>query len=87
VQAEVDAVLGSRRHPTLADFQALRYVMRCVCESMRLYPHPPVLLRRATGPDVLPGGYEVAAGQDVMISVYNIHHRCGHTAHLGCIAG
>jgi carotene epsilon-monooxygenase len=25
-------------------------------------------------PDVLPGGYEVAQGQDVMISVYNIHH-------------
>lgn len=36
---------------------------RCVNESMRLYPHPPVLLRRAIVPDVLPGGYEVAAGQ------------------------
>lgn len=50
------------------------YIMRCVNESMRLYPHPPVLLRRALVPDVLPGGYEVPAGQDVMISVYNIHH-------------
>jgi carotene epsilon-monooxygenase len=38
---------------------ALRHVTRCVCESMRLYPHPPVLLRRALVPDVLPGGYEV----------------------------
>ena len=25
-------------------------------------------------PDELPGGYKVGAGQDVMISVYNIHH-------------
>jgi hypothetical protein len=45
-----------------------------VAESMRLYPHPPVLLRRALVPDTLPGGYEVPQGQDVMISVYNIHH-------------
>lgn len=51
-----------------------RYIARCVAESMRLYPHPPVLLRRALVPDTLPGGYEVPRGQDVMISVYNIHH-------------
>lgn len=51
-----------------------RYVARCVAESMRLYPHPPVLLRRALAPDTLPGGYQVPARQDVMISVYNIHH-------------
>lgn len=35
---------------------ALKYVMRCVNESMRLYPHPPVLLRRAMVQDELPGG-------------------------------
>ena len=34
---------------------ALKYVMRCVNESMRLYPHPPVLLRRALVEDELPG--------------------------------
>ena len=51
-----------------------RYIARCVAESMRLYPHPPVLLRRALVPDTLPGGFEVPQGQDVMISVYNIHH-------------
>lgn len=33
----------------------LKYVMRCVNESMRLYPHPPVLLRRAIVEDELPG--------------------------------
>jgi len=73
-QEEVDRVMGERTQPTMADFQALKYVMRCVNESMRLYPHPPVLLRRAVIPDTLPGGYEVSVGQDVMISVYNIHH-------------
>ncbi len=59
VQAEIDAVLQDRAMPNFTDYTNLRYVTRCVCESMRLYPHPPVLLRRATMPDVLPGGYEV----------------------------
>ena len=41
-------------HPA-EDYMALKYCMRCVNESMRLYPHPPVLLRRAMVPDELPG--------------------------------
>ncbi len=45
--------------PNMAQYGQLAYVMRCVCESMRLYPHPPVLLRRAKVADTLPGGYEV----------------------------
>lgn len=49
-------MLGERPLPELADIPALGYVMRCINESMRLYPHPPVLLRRAQAPDVLPGG-------------------------------
>lgn len=67
--AEADAVFG----PALAaggpgvgaaTAMALPYVYRCVAESMRLYPHPPVLIRRATSDDTLPGGQPVAAGQD-----------------------
>lgn len=73
-QQEVDEVLGDRQQPNMQDYAKLKYVMRCVNESMRLYPHPPVLLRRAMVQDELPGGYTVHRGQDVMISVYNIHH-------------
>ncbi|GJN20042.1 hypothetical protein PR202_gb07365 [Eleusine coracana subsp. coracana] len=32
-----------------------------------------VLIRRAVVDDVLPGNYKIKSGQDVMISVYNIH--------------
>ena len=39
----------------MQDYTELKYVMRCVNESMRLYPHPPVLLRRAMVQDELPG--------------------------------
>ncbi len=51
-------MLGDDAMPSLAQYGQLGYVTRCVCESMRLYPHPPVLLRRARVPDTLPGGYE-----------------------------
>jgi len=33
-----------------------------------------VLIRRSQIPDELPGDYKIDAGQDIMISVYNIHH-------------
>lgn len=42
-------------HPLTEDYMGLKYIMRCVNESMRLYPHPPVLLRRAIVEDELPG--------------------------------
>lgn len=32
-----------------------------------------VLIRRAKIADILPGNYKVNRGQDIMISVYNIH--------------
>lgn len=55
-------MLGGNDAPSLEQYGRLAYVTRAVCESMRLYPHPPVLLRRARVADTLPGGYEVRAG-------------------------
>lgn len=72
-QQEVDRVLEGR-NPTYEDIKDLKFLTRCITESLRLYPHPPVLIRRAQVDDVLPGDYKVKAGQDIMISVYNIHH-------------
>ncbi|CAN0926222.1 Carotene epsilon-monooxygenase, chloroplastic [Linum grandiflorum] len=72
-QQEVDRVLQGRP-PTYEDVKNLKFLNLCIIESLRLYPHPPVLLRRAQVPDVLPGDYKVNPGQDIMISVYNIHH-------------
>lgn len=40
-QEEVDRVLQGRP-PSFEDIKNLKYVTRCINESMRLYPHPPV---------------------------------------------
>eukprot|EP00252_Welwitschia_mirabilis_P026666 TRINITY_DN8810_c0_g1_i1.p1 TRINITY_DN8810_c0_g1~~TRINITY_DN8810_c0_g1_i1.p1 ORF type:complete len:569 (-),score=100.49 TRINITY_DN8810_c0_g1_i1:171-1877(-) len=72
-QEEVDQVLQGRKI-SYTDIKELKYLTRCINESMRLYPHPPVLIRRAKEPDILPGGYNVDADQDLIISIYNIHH-------------
>lgn len=39
---ELDRVLPDGRSPSFADTRELKYIMRCINESMRLYPHPPV---------------------------------------------
>ncbi len=39
------------RHVTVEDMRALRYTTRVINESMRLYPQPPVLIRRALEDD------------------------------------
>jgi hypothetical protein len=43
---QVDEVLGDRA-PAVEDFRALRFTTRVINEAMRLYPQPPVLIRRA----------------------------------------
>lgn len=48
-------MLGDQPQPSAQGYVQLRYLLRCVNESMRLYPHPPVLLRRAQVADTLPG--------------------------------
>lgn len=49
---------------------------------MRLYPHPPVLLRRALVPDTLPGGYEVGHCVAVLCCLV----RCGVEVDCRCLA-
>ncbi|XP_047328343.1 carotene epsilon-monooxygenase, chloroplastic-like [Impatiens glandulifera] len=70
---EVDRVLQGRLL-SYEDIKDLKYLMRCINESMRLYPHPPVLIRKFQIVDQLPRNYKVKLGQDIMISIYNIHH-------------
>lgn len=58
------------------------YVRAALSESLRMYPQPPILIRRSLAEDVLPAplngdpaGYPIGKGADIFISVWNLH-RC-----------
>uniref|UniRef100_A0A2N9F308 Cytochrome P450 n=1 Tax=Fagus sylvatica TaxID=28930 RepID=A0A2N9F308_FAGSY len=57
LQEEVDSVLGDW-FPRIEDMKKLKYATRVINESMRLYPQPPVLIRRSLEDDVL-GEYPI----------------------------
>ncbi|KAI9157040.1 hypothetical protein LWI28_015923 [Acer negundo] len=71
LQDEVDSVLGDR-FPTVEDMKKLKYTTRVINESLRLYPQPPVLIRRSLEDDML-GKYPIKRGEDFFISVWNLH--------------
>lgn len=71
LQQEVDLVLGDRV-PTMEDMKKLKLTRRVINETLRLYPQPPVLIRRSLQDDVL-GRYPIKKGEDIFISVWNLH--------------
>lgn len=71
LQREVDSVLGDRL-PTIDDMKNLKYTTRVINEALRLYPQPPVLIRRSLENDVL-GRYHIKKDEDIFISVWNLH--------------
>lgn len=74
---EVDRVIGDRT-PTYEDVCRLQYMRRVIAETLRLYPAPPVLIRRLLADTTLPqGGAEqetfLMRGTDVFVNVYSLH--------------
>jgi len=76
---EIDSVVGDRA-PGLEDIKAMPYLRATLAESLRMYPQPPILIRRSLAPDVLPPGlngdpegYPIGKGADLFISVWNLH--------------
>lgn len=80
---QVDSVLGDRK-PTVSDMGALRFTTRVINESMRLYPQPPVLIRRALEDDVV-GGTLVLVPQHCrcIVKQTSATHKCRyHVDHV-----
>nr|BAJ97821.1 predicted protein [Hordeum vulgare subsp. vulgare] len=78
-QAEIDSVLMDGAI-TAEKLKKLEYIRLIIVEALRLYPQPPLLIRRSLRPDKLPGGYngakegyEIPAGTDIFLSIYNLH--------------
>lgn len=77
LQAEVDEVLGDKDVPSYEDVKAMQLCRLCFVESLRMYPEPPLLIRRALEEDVLPAGAvghetRVLRGMDFFISIFNL---------------
>ncbi|CEM10973.1 unnamed protein product [Vitrella brassicaformis CCMP3155] len=78
VLKEVDAVLGDET-PTWELINKMPLLRLCLAESLRKYPEPPFLIRRALEDDTFPKGTagfncRMMRGQDVFLAIYNIHH-------------
>mmetsp|Transcript_17906 Transcript_17906/g.61022 ORF Transcript_17906/g.61022 Transcript_17906/m.61022 type:complete len:607 (+) Transcript_17906:75-1895(+) len=78
VQQEVDEVLANKSRPDYADLERLQNVRFTVAEALRLYPEPPLLIRRALEEVTLPKGasgvnVKLLKGMDIFVAVWNIH--------------
>merc|ERR1712151_842729 len=65
VQDEIDEVVGDRS-PTLQDIRDMKYLRLVIAETLRMYPEPPLLIRRCREQDVLPAS-EGAAMEGTVI--------------------
>lgn len=80
VQHEVRTVLKGKDRPDYDDIVAMKKLRYCLIEALRLYPEPPVLIRRARAEDTLPAGgtglgdkIKLLRGTDIFISTWNLH--------------
>lgn len=74
---EIDAVVGNAR-PAYEDVKKMPFVRRVLAETLRLYPEPPLLIRRCLADIVLPKGEAenetaIMRGTDLFINVYSLH--------------
>jgi cytochrome P450 len=77
LRKEVDDVLEGRQ-PTYEDITNMPLMRYCLAETLRMYPEPPLLIRRALEDDVLPQGGAadktfIPRGTDIFISTWNLH--------------
>ncbi|GMH81492.1 hypothetical protein TrVE_jg13930 [Triparma verrucosa] len=78
VRDEIDEVIGDKM-PDYADIKKMLRVRLVIAETLRMYPEPPLLIRRCRTEDELPQGHKdnskgtVIRGMDMFLSVYNIH--------------
>ncbi len=79
IRNEIDSVVGSERDPTFDDIPKLQLIRFVIAESLRMYPEPTLLIRRALENDVLPcagpNGFKtnIIRGSDLFLCVYNLH--------------
>ena len=73
-------MLKDKDRPDYDDLLAMKKLRFSLIEGLRLYPEPPLLIRRARSEDILPQGssvmkegIKVLRGTDIFISTWNLH--------------
>ena len=70
----VEVLENPNKQPTYNELQNLRYMERCIKESLRLYPSV-YFISRTLGEDLrLTSGYLLPKDTDVFIHIYDVHH-------------
>lgn len=80
LRVELDATLGADRTApsTVAQLEELQLTRLCVAESLRMYPEPPLLIRRSLEEDTMPALSDglvtkLPRAADIFIAVYSLH--------------
>merc|ERR1740121_2124838 len=79
IQEEIRQVLGTKKRPDYDDIIKMKKLLYALTEALRLYPEPPVLIRRSRTEDTLPpggadlGNIKILRGTDIFISTWNLH--------------
>lgn len=74
---ELDQIFGDSDRPaTFQDTLEMKYLERCLMETLRMYPPVPIIARHIKQDITLPSnGKKVPAGATVIITTYKLHRR------------
>ncbi|KAF5289775.1 hypothetical protein FQA39_LY03692 [Lamprigera yunnana] len=76
VHLELDTIFGKSNRPaTFADTLEMKYLERCLLETLRLYPPVPLIARKINQDVKLASGYILPAGCTAVIVQFLIHRR------------
>lgn len=75
VQEELDQIFGDSDRPaTFQDTLEMKYLERCMMETLRMYPPVPIIARQLKeNLKLVSGDYEVPSGATVIIATYKLH--------------